>query len=64
MVNNLGQYHEWDRLTSIIVGSALDSGQPPREQDCYDPTTLSTVKLGIYPNHELLEQPKTDKTAI
>ncbi|MGB1051622.1 MAG: dimethylarginine dimethylaminohydrolase family protein [Chitinophagales bacterium] len=56
MVNNLGQYHEWDRLTSIIVGSALDSGQPPREQDCYDPTTLATVKRGIYPKQELLGQ--------
>ena len=54
MPNNLGQHHEWDRLTSIIVGSALDSGHPPREEDCYDPTTLSTVKQGVYPNQELL----------
>ena len=56
MVSNLGQYHEWDRLTSIIIGSALDSGDSPREEDCYDPTTLSTVKRGIYPKQELLGQ--------
>ena len=56
MVSNLGQYHEWDRLTSIIIGSALDSGNPPHEEDCYDPTTLATVQKGIYPNHVLLEQ--------
>lgn len=56
MVSNLGQYHEWDKLASIIIGSALDSGSTPREEDCYDPTTLSTVQLGIYPKHELLEQ--------
>ena len=56
MLRKVGQYHEWDKLKSIIVGSALDSGQPPREQDCYDPTTRNTVKQGIYPNHELLEQ--------
>ena len=56
MVSNLGQYHEWDRLTSIIIGSALDSGDSPREEDCYDPTTLATVKQGIYPKQELLGQ--------
>lgn len=56
MVSNLGQYHKWDRLTSIIVGSALDSGNPPCEEECYDPTTLSTVKKGIYPNQDLLKQ--------
>ena len=44
------------RLTSIIIGSALDSGDSPREEDCYDPTTLSTVKRGIYPKQELLGQ--------
>lgn len=55
MVDNLGQYHEWDKLESIIVGSALDSGQPPHEQDCYDPTTRNAVKQGVYPSHELLE---------
>ena len=56
MLRKVGQYHEWDKLKSIIVGSALDSGQPPREEDCYDPTTRNTVKQGVYPNHELLEQ--------
>ncbi|HAB89473.1 MAG TPA: hypothetical protein DCF84_02975 [Bacteroidetes bacterium] len=56
MVSNLSQHHEWDTLTSIIVGSALDSGNLPREEDCYDPTTLSTVKMGIYPNEDLLKK--------
>ena len=56
MVNNLGQYHEWDKLASIIVGSALDSGDSPREEDCYDPTTLATVKQGVYPKQEHLGQ--------
>ena len=56
MASNLGQYHEWDKLESIIVGSALDSGQHPHEQDCYDPTTRNTVKHGVYPSHELLDQ--------
>ena len=56
MVSNLGQYHEWNKLASIIIGSAFDSGSIPREEDCYDPTTLATVQKGIYPNHALLEQ--------
>lgn len=56
MPRNLGQYHEWGKLESIIVGSAFDSGEPPHEEDCYDPTTRNTVKKDAYPDHEFIEQ--------
>ncbi|WP_111309233.1 dimethylarginine dimethylaminohydrolase family protein [Confluentibacter sediminis] len=44
--------NEISRLRTVILGTAKSNGPVPKVEDCYDPKSIESVLLGIYPKEE------------
>ena len=46
--------NEYSRLKSVVLGNALDMGDPPEFFDAFDPRSLYHIKNNSFPNEKAI----------